>query len=123
MNLGLRRFLVAGHVRLQTKAGSMSGAAFADFLVFRRQYFVPLDPEADRWTFFNYDFANPKKGRQMPGDAFFIPDVSGTKPYIVGRAVTINASTYLRMTPATFVLLNGALWTTPLPPYTYNFSA
>jgi len=123
MNLGLRRFLVAGHVVLHTSVGSMSGAAFADFLVFRRQYFVPLDPEADRWTFFNYDFANPKKGRQMPGDAFFIPDVSGTKPYIVGRAVTINSSTYLRMTPATFVLLNGALWTTPLPPYTYNFSA
>ena len=123
MNLGLRRLLVAGHVRLHTGTQVLSGAAFADFLVFRRQYFVPLEPEADRWTFFGYDYANPKKGRQMPGDAFFIPDVSGTKPYIVGRSATINASTYLRMTPATFVLFDGALWTTPLPPYTYNFSA
>ena len=123
MNLGLRRLLVAGHVRLHTSAAVLSGAAFADFLVFRRQYFVPLEPEADRWTFFDYDYAHPKMGRQMPGDAFYIPDVSGVKPYIVGKAVTINASTYLRMAPAQFVLLDGALWTTPLPPYTYNFSA
>ncbi|HZV78125.1 MAG TPA: hypothetical protein VFF60_00800 [Candidatus Binatus sp.] len=123
MNMALRRLLVAGHVRLQTHAGEFVGAAFADFLVFRRQYFVPLEPEADRWTFFDYDFAQPKKGREMPGDAFFIPDVSASKPYIVGKAVTINASTYLRMTPATFVLLDGALWTMPLPPYTYNFSS
>lgn len=123
MNLGLRRLLVAGHVRLHTPAGVLSGAAFADFLVFRRQYFVPLDPDADRWTFFGYDYAHPKMGRQMPGDAFYIPDVSGVKPYIVGKAATINATTYLRMAPAQFVLLDGAVWTMPLPPYTYNFSA
>ena len=122
MNLGLRRYLVAGHVQLQTSAGVMNGAGYADFLVFRRQYFVPLDPEADRWTFFDYDFAHPSKGRVMPGDAFFIPDVSGIKPYIVARSVTIDANTYARFTPATFVLLDGALWTFPLPPYTYNFS-
>ena len=123
MNLALRRLLVAGHVSLQSPAGEIAGAAFADFLVFRRQYFVPLEPDADRWTFFDYDYAQPKKGRQMPGDAFSIPDVSASKPYIVGKAVTIDPSTYLRMTPATFVLLDGALWTIPLPPYTYNFSS
>jgi hypothetical protein len=123
MNLGLRRLLVAGHVRLHTPAGVLHGAAFADFLVFRRQYFVPLEPEADRWTFFDYDYAHPEMGRQMPGDAFYIPDVSGVRPYIVGKAVTINATTYLRMSPAQFVLLDGAVWTMPLPPYTYNFSA
>jgi hypothetical protein len=123
MNLGLRRLLVAGHVKLHTPNGVLTGAAFADFLVFRRQYFVPLEPDADRWTFFDYDYAHPKMGRQMPGDAFYIPDVSGVKPYIVGKAATINASTYLRMAPAQFVLLDGAVWTLPLPPYTYNFSA
>ena len=123
MNMGLRRFLVAGHVRLQTTAGDFVGAGYADFLVFRRQYFVPLDPQADRWTFFNYDFAHPSKGRQMPGDAFFIPDVTGIRPYIVARSVTVNPSTYVRFSPATFVLLDGLVWTPPLPPYTYNFSA
>lgn len=123
MSLGLRRLLVAGHVKLHTSAGVWSGAGFADFLVFRRQYFVPLEPQADRWTFFDYDYAHPKMGRQMPGDAFYIPDVSAVKPYIVGTSLTINASTYLRMSPAQFVLFDGAIWTMPLPPYTYNFSA
>jgi hypothetical protein len=122
MSLSLRRFLLAGHVRLQTSAGVMNGAAYADFLVFRREYFVPLDPEADRWTFSDYDFAHPSKGRQMPGDAFFIPDVSGSRPYIVASSVTIDANTYARFTPATFVLLDGAVWTFPMPPFTYNFS-
>ncbi len=122
MHLGLRRFLVVGHVRLHTHDGVLSGAGYADFLVFKRQYFVPLDPEADRWTFFDYDYAHPSKGRVMPGDAFFVPDVSGIKPYIVARSVTVNAGTYARFAPATFVLFDGALWTPPLPPYTYNYS-
>ncbi|HXM19342.1 MAG TPA: hypothetical protein VN934_11115 [Candidatus Tumulicola sp.] len=122
MDLSLHRFLVVGHVRLTTPSGEMDGAAYAAFLPFRREYFVPLDPAADRWTFFNGDYANPSKGRVMPGDAFFLPDLSSQRPYIVADQVTIDPTAYAKFSPATFRLLDGALTTIPLPPYVYNFS-
>jgi len=72
------------------RADSYDGAAFADFLPFRRVYFVPLDPVADRWTFLNGDYAHPEKGRVMPGDAFFLPDVSQIRPYIRAKGAVID---------------------------------
>ncbi len=122
MDLSLHRFLVVGHVRLFTPVGEMDGAAYADFMPFRREYFVPLDPAADRWTFFDGDYAKPSKGRVMPGDAFFLPDLSSQRPYIVADQVAIDPTTFAKFSPATFRLLDGALTTVPLPPYVYNFS-
>ena len=122
MDLALQRFVVAGHVSLQAYAGELHGAALADFLQFRRIYFVPLDPSADRWTFLNGDFAHPEKGRVMPGDAFFLPDFNAQHPYIVAKSAEIDPATYVKFAPATFVWLNGSLQTPPLPPFTYNFS-
>ncbi|MBC5825948.1 MAG: hypothetical protein GIW99_01730 [Candidatus Eremiobacteraeota bacterium] len=123
MDLALRRFLVAGHVRLETRAGTFRGAAVAEFLAFRRTYFVPLEPDPDRWTFLNDDFAHPEKGRLMPGDAFFLRDFSGQAPYIVAKQAQIAPASYVKFVPARFVFLNGRLNTPPLPPYVYNFSA
>jgi len=123
MDLGLRRFLVVGHVRLHTSAGDLNGAAFADYLEFRRIYFVPLDPQADRWTFLAGDFAHPKKGRVMPDDAFFLPDTSHDRPYVIAKSVVIDPTTYMRFWPARLVLLNGGLRTPPLGPYVDNYSS
>jgi len=122
MDMGLQRFLVVGHVRLVTPAGSYDGAAFADFLPFRRIYFVPLDPAADRWTFLNGDYAHPEKGRVMPGDAFFLPDVSQIRPYIRAKEAVIDPTSSVSFDAAGFVLFNGALQTPPVGPYVYNFS-
>jgi hypothetical protein len=122
MDLRLHRLVVAGHVRLRSSAGEYDGAAFADFLAFGRVYFVPLDPSADRWTFIDGDYANPQKGRQMPGDAFFLTDVSGKHPYVVGRLAVIDPKAYVSFQPAAVNVL-GLIGTPPLPDFVDNFSA
>lgn len=123
MDLRLERFVVVGHVVLQTPAGRIAGAGLADFLPFRRIYFVPLEPSADRWTFLNGDFAHPEKGRIMPGDVFFLPDLSEERPFVIARRVDIDASSYARYGALRFVLLGGSIQTPPLPSYVDNFSA
>ena len=121
MNLSLKRLLVAGHVVLHTPAGDFIGAAFAEFLAFRRGYFVPLEPEADRWTFIDGNYADPHKGRVMPGDAFSLPDLSGARPYVVGRTAQIDPNDYASFTPA-IVLLLDTVDSVPLPAYVENYS-
>jgi len=122
INIALQRFVVAGHVVADTPAGRYSGAAFADFLTFRRSYFIPLDNAPDRWTFLNDDYSHPEKGRVMPGDAFFLPDFSSTQPFIIARAARIDLNNYIEFTPARFVFFGGAVALPPLPGYTRNFS-
>jgi hypothetical protein len=122
MDLRLHRLVVAGHVRFDTPVGSFNGAGLADFLSYRREYFLPLDPAADRWTFLNGDYAHPEKGREMPGDAFFLPDFSGQRPYVTSMAVVIDPAGFVKFKPATIALLGGPD-TPPLPSYVYNFSA
>jgi hypothetical protein len=121
-NIALRRFVVAGHVRLATPAGAYQGAAFADFIPFRRAYFVPLESEPDRWTFLNDDWAAPEKGRIMPGDAFFLAAMGAAKPFITAKRVVIEPTTYATTLTAAFRLFNGAITTIPLPVYVRNFS-
>ena len=122
IDLGLQRFVVAGHVTAQTAAGQFRGAAFADFLPFRRSYFIPLETLPDRWTFLNDDYAHPEKGREMPGDAFFLPDFSGLQPFITGKTARIDPNNYIEFSPARFVFLGGTLATPALPGYVRNFS-
>ena len=95
MDLKLNRFLVAGHVTLHDSTGQVSGAAISDFLDFARIYFVPVTSEPDRWTFLNGDLAHPAKGRVMPDDAFYFPNVGGTPSITAGGAV-IGTKTYIR---------------------------
>lgn len=123
MDLSLRRFVVAGHVRLHTQAGEYVGAGIADFLEFRRVYFLPLEPDADRWTFLNGDYAHPKKGRAMPGDAFELPDLADSRPYIVAKVAVIDPTSFAKLSPAGIAVLEGPVRTPPLAPYVDNFSA
>lgn len=94
----------------------------SDFLAFGRVYFLPLDPAADRWTFLNGDFSAPQKGRDMPGDAFAIPDERSRRPYVTGRQAIVDAGTYVAVLPAATAILMGPQ-TPPLPEYVDNFSA
>ena len=73
MDLKLNRFLVAGHVHVLGPTGSISAAAFSDYLDFSREYVLPVTSAPDRWTYLGTDFAHPIKGREMPGDVFFFP--------------------------------------------------
>ena len=122
MDLRLRRLLVAGHVHLSTPDGAYDGAAVADFLAYRRVYFIPLEPQADRWTFRNGDYSKPAKGLDMPGDVFYFPDLRGHRPYITGRRAVIDASTYVEFEPATAAILMGPD-TPKLPSFVDNYSA
>lgn len=122
MDLRQHRLVIAGHVRLHTPAGEYDGAAVADFLQYGRVYFVPLVPTADRWTFIDGNYAQPAKGLDMPGDAFALPDVRNHRPYVSGRRAVIDASTFVRIDPATTAILMGPD-TPPLPGYVENFSS
>ncbi len=122
MDLKLDRFVLAGHVHAQDPAGSQDGAALADFLDFNRIYFVPITGEPDRWTFLNGDFAHPAKGREMPGDTFFFPDLGTAKPYIETTAAVVGARSYIRFPASRVDLAYGTGAYVPMPSYYINFS-
>ncbi|MBV9233400.1 MAG: hypothetical protein JO030_05100, partial [Candidatus Eremiobacteraeota bacterium] len=118
MDLKLNRFMVAGHVHLHDASGDVSGAAISDFLDFRRIYFVPVTSAPDRWTFLNGDLAHPSKGRVMPGDAFYFPDVP-QQPSITGNAAVIGTKTYVRFINSHTYLAGAPI---PLGSDVINFS-
>ncbi|HEY8296666.1 MAG TPA: hypothetical protein VIG32_01410 [Candidatus Baltobacteraceae bacterium] len=133
MDLKLNRFLVAGHVHVDSPSGSQDGAAIADFLDFDRAYFVPLlaasAPSAlrqaqgdipDRWTFVGNDFGHPIKGRVMPGDTFYFPDTSGSRAFLYTHDAVIGARSFVRFGPSQVHIVAGYQ---PLPSYYLNFSA
>jgi hypothetical protein len=129
MDLKLNRFLLAGHVHVSDAAGSQDGAAVADFLEFDRIYLVPLTRESqnatgipDRWTFIGGDFAHPAKGREMPGDTFYFPDLGNSKPYLTGTSAVIGAHSFVRFGGGQFDAADGAGFYIPVPTYYVNFS-
>lgn len=120
MDLKLNRFLVAGGVHVDAPGGgSQDGAALADFVDFDRVYFVPVTSEPDRWTFLGTDFTHPQKGREMPGDTFFFPDLGDAQPFLTAREATIEAKQFARF-GAGRMLLAGAY--VPEPEFYVNFS-
>lgn len=124
MDLKLNRFLIAGNVRVKTKDGqNIAGAAFAEFFDSRRAYFVPIIEEPDRWTFVNNDFNRPLRGREMPGDTFFLPDLGTEHVFLYGSKALIAPRRSVRFTPA---MINLNFLTDKLPAYvpapTYFFS-
>jgi hypothetical protein len=90
MDLKLNRFLIAGNVHLTSNGVSLRGAAYATFLDFDRSYFVPIVSQPDRWTYLGDDYAHPLKGRQMPGDTFFIPDIDRQTEFLTAKRATIR---------------------------------
>jgi hypothetical protein len=118
MDLKLNRFLIAGHVSLKTKTDTVNGAAVSDFLDFNRLYFVPVTSEPDRWTFLNDDLAHPVKGRIMPGDVFYFPDVTGY-PSLTASSATIDERTYVHFGGAVARFGGAAV---PLGTYVVNFA-
>jgi hypothetical protein len=130
MHLKLNRFVIAGNVHVHTKDGQdIPGAAFAEFFDFDRAYFVPIVPgteSPDRWTIINDDFARPLRGREMPGDAFSLPDFTTEHVFLYGSKALIVPRESVRFTPA-FINLNFVANKAPIyvpsPSYFFTFSA
>jgi hypothetical protein len=127
MYLKLNRFVIAGDVRIRTKAGQViPGAAFAEYFDFDRAYFVPITTEPDRWTFVGNDFEKPLRGREMPGDTFFLPDLSNEHVFLYGGKALIAPRESVRFTPASINLNfvgNKPVAFVPTPSYYFNFSS
>lgn len=119
MDMRLNRFVVAGDVHVSGPGTDLSGAGFADFFDSKRIYFVPVLEQPDRWTYENMDFSHPYKGREMPGDPFFLPDVSDARVTVRSTRAEVEPSTYVKFSPARVLSLAGRL---PVPSYIVNFS-
>jgi hypothetical protein len=96
MDLKLNRYLIAGNVEVRSGTVDDHGAAFAGYPDLDRAYFLPATPKPDRWTFLGADYANPAAGRQQPGDAFYFPDLSDDKPYVIAHSATIVPKTMVQ---------------------------
>jgi hypothetical protein len=120
MDLRLNRFVIAGNVRVFAAGKEIDGAAFAEYFDFDRAYFVPITTEPDRWTFVAGDYAHPALGRQMPGDTFFLPDLSGERVFLYANRAVVDPRESVRFAPAK---LNFGLDTfVTFPSYFLTFS-
>jgi hypothetical protein len=120
MDLRLNRFVIGGHVHLRSRGGNIDGAAIADLMDFDRIYFVPVITKPDRWTYENGDFTHPLKGRQMPGDVFYFPDVSHTNLSLTASSAVIGSRQFVRFSGVRAYFLHKAV---PLQTYYVSFSA
>ena len=118
MDLRLNRFVIASHVHLRSRGGNIDGAAVADLMDFDRIYFVPVISKPDRWTYENGDFTHPLKGRQMPGDVFYFPDVSGSHLSLTARSAILASKEYVKFAGVRTYFLNQGV---PLPSYYVYF--
>lgn len=119
MDLRLNRFVLAGDVHLKVGAEDYPGAAFSEFFDFRRAYFIPITSEPDRWTYTEGDYAHPLLGREMPGDAFFLPDLAGERVFLYAKRAVIAPRRSIRFAPAR---INFGLTFVTFPTYFLNFS-
>jgi hypothetical protein len=120
MDLKLNRYLVAGDVHVDGPTIHQTGAAFAGYPDLDRSYFLPATGMPARVTYFGLDWATPHVGREQPGDAFYFPDLTAERPYIIARGA--------RIVPKTDVLFDNArIYTAgvylPSPRYLVTFSA
>jgi hypothetical protein len=121
MDLKLNRFLIAGNVHIDGAHVHEAGAAFAGFPDLERSYFLTSGPVPDRWTWFGLDFTDPHPGRQQPGDAFYFPDLSGQRPYIVADSATIFLKNNVEFPAGARILVLGVY--APTPGYVINYSS
>jgi hypothetical protein len=120
MDLKLNRFLLAGNVHIDSGNIHEVGAAFAGYPDLDRSYFLSANGDPDRWTYFGLDFAHPNKGRAQPGDAFFIPDVTQERPYIVASSATILPKNSIDFSGSRLYILGVFI---PTGKWVQNFSA
>jgi hypothetical protein len=120
MDLRQNRFLVAGDVHFVHGALSYAGAAFSEFLDYKRAYFLPITTEPDRWTFLDEDYTKPAPGREMPGDTFDFPNTGVDHPLVLANEAHIYPKTGVSFKPARVYVL-GVYASTP--EYYFNFSA
>ncbi len=85
MDLKSNRFMVAGGVHVVHGTYSYDGAAFSEYIDYKRAYFLPITTEPDRWTFLDEDYSKPVPGRVMPGDAFAFPDTAGEHAFVLAK--------------------------------------
>lgn len=119
-DLRLNRFVIAGNVIVTAAGQTIHGAAFAEYFDFDRAYFIPITSEPDRWTFVAGDYAHPALGREMPGDTFFLPDLSGERVFLYAGRVVIDPRESARFAPAD---INFGLTFVTFPSYFLDFSA
>ena len=120
MDLKLNRFMIAGHVSLHDATGNLTGAALADFITFKRVYFIPVTSAPDRWTYLNGDYSHPAKGRIMPGDTFAFPNLSHSRLSLTAHSAVIEAQQFARFSGVTTYFAGIAA---PLPSFYVNFSS
>lgn len=118
MDLKLNRFLIASHVHLRSRYGSLDGAAIAEFLDFDRIYFVPVISKPDRWTYEGRDFAHPLKGRIMPGDVFYFPDLGDSHVSLTATSVLVQSHFFARFSNVRAEFFHAGV---PLPSYYVYF--
>jgi hypothetical protein len=119
MDLKLNRYLVAGDVRLDGPTIHQVGAAFAGYPDLDRSYFLPANGTPERVTYYGLDWATPHVGREQPGDAYFFPDLSGERPYIVADGARIIPKTNVLFDAARIYTAGAYL---PSPRYVVTFS-
>jgi hypothetical protein len=119
MDLRLNRFVIAGNVKVTAEHREIDGAAFAEYFNFDRAYFVPILSEPDRWTFAKGDYAHPLLGREMPGDTFFLPELTGERAFLYAQRATVDPNQSVRFAPAR---INFGLTFLTFPTYFLNFS-
>jgi hypothetical protein len=118
-DLRLNRLLLAGAVTITAANSKIDGAAFAEYFDFDRAYFLPILSRPDRWTFAAGDYAHPLFGREMPGDTFYLPDLSGERVFLYSSEALVDPHQSIRFTPAK---INFGLVRVPFPSYFLTYS-
>ena len=121
MDLKLNRFLIAGNVHVDGPKIHQAGAAFAGYPDLERFYFLNEGGTPDRWTYYGLNFSDSHPGRQQPGDAFYFPDLSGEKPYIISDGATIFFKNNVEFPPGSRISVLGVYM--PTPGYVINYSS
>jgi hypothetical protein len=121
MDLKLNRFLIAGNVRVDGPQIHQVGAAFAGYPDLERSYLVTEGATPDRWTYYGLNFTDPHPGRQQPGDAFYFPDLTSEKPYIIANGATIFFKNNIEFPVGSRIEVLSAY--IPTPGYVVNFSS
>ena len=120
MDLKLNRFVIAGGVHVVGPGIDQRGAAWAGYPDLDESFFLPAYDEPDRWTIFGSDYAHPQKGRVQPGDAFYLPDLSGDRAFIRATGATIIPRQMVQFNAGSILALGVYV---PIPSYDLVFSA